>query len=270
MKTILIALLLLISVGAFAAEPPITVEAEGTSVMGDADTIKETYTRALNDAQRNALETATGIFIKTRSLVLNSQLAEDLIYTAVKGRIIKYDILSKGFAAGTDREYVVKIKAVVEPYHPERTGGFSVDLALSKSELKAGDIISISYKVTEDAYVYLFSIAADGSVTLLLPNSVQRNNFAEKGKTYVYPDKDSKIVLTAQLLPGFKGKFAEERVKIIASKRKDDLLTLGFQEGMFITYDASSTGMMNDLVRRLNRLDPSEWTDSTVTYKISN
>jgi hypothetical protein len=268
MKRLLFLILLFAAFAAHSAENTITVEADGVSVMGDSDTMNETAMRALNDARRNALETACGIFIKSRTLVQNSQLAEDLIYASVKGRILKYDIISQGFAHGSSSEYTVRIKAVVEPYQPEKTDGFAVDLAMSRSQVKQGEVVSISYRVTEDAYVYLFSIAADGSVTLLLPNSVQRNNFAQKGKTYVYPDNECRIVLTAQFLPGFKGKSAEEKIKIIATKKKDDLLTLGFQEGMFITYSASSTGMISDLVRRLNRLDPSDWADNTVTYTI--
>lgn len=37
---------------------------------------------------------------------------------------------------------------------------------------------------------------------------------------------------------------------------------------MFASYDASSTGMINDLVRRLNQLDPADWTESMAAYRI--
>jgi len=57
-------------------------------------------------------------------------------------------------------------------------------------------------------------------------------------------------------LPDFKGKIAEERIKIIATKKKEELIPLRFQEGMFKVYDSKSTGMISDLVKRLNQLDP--------------
>jgi hypothetical protein len=69
-------------------------------------------------------------------------------------------------------------------------------------------------------------------------------------------------------LPGFKGKVAQERIKIIATKKREELLPLGFQEGIFKVYDASSTGMISDLVKRLNQIEPSEWAEAQVLYRI--
>lgn len=268
MKKILVMLGLLFVFSAYCADVPVWVEAEGSSVMGDADTLKETALRAVNDAKRNALEDASGIFIKSLSMVSNSQLADDLVYASVRGKILKSQTISQGFDAENQRLYRVKLRVLIEPYHPEKQTIYTADLALSKTVINEGERITLSYKVNENSYVYLFSVAADGSVTLLLPNSLERSNYAEKGKVYLYPDKESKIVLTAQFLPGFKGREAVEKVKIIATKGRADLLSLGFQEGMFITYDAKSTGMISDLMRRLNQLDPSEWTENSVSYKI--
>ncbi|MEW6162678.1 MAG: hypothetical protein AB1606_05145 [Nitrospirota bacterium] len=69
-------------------------------------------------------------------------------------------------------------------------------------------------------------------------------------------------------LPDFKGKVAEERIKIIATKKKEELVPLGFQEGMFKVYDSKSTGMISDLVKRLNQLEPTDWAEATVVYRL--
>ena len=61
---------------------------------------------------------------------------------------------------------------------------------------------------------------------------------------------------------------AEERIKIIATKEKEDLIPLGFQEGMFKVYDARSTGLVSDLVRRLNAIDPADWAQAQAVYTI--
>ncbi|MDI6865973.1 DUF4384 domain-containing protein, partial [Thermodesulfovibrio yellowstonii] len=115
-------------------------------------------------------------------------------------------------------------------------------------------------------YVYIFSIAADGSVTLLLPNSIMKDNFIRGQEIYSFPSES--IKLRAMLLPDFNGNVAEESIKIIATKKKENLISLGFQEGMFQVYDAKSTGMISDLIRRLNQLEPDEWTEATVVYRI--
>ena len=69
-------------------------------------------------------------------------------------------------------------------------------------------------------------------------------------------------------LPDFKGKSAEERIKIIVTNKKEELISLGFQEGAFKVYDAKSTGMISDLVKKLNQLEPADWAEATVGYRI--
>ncbi|MGD9809427.1 MAG: DUF4384 domain-containing protein [Deferribacterales bacterium] len=267
MRIILIFALLLCFGTVYSAEN-IWVEAEGASIMGDADTYKETVSRAKNDALRNAVEDAVGVFIKSMSMVSNGQLADDLVYAGVRGHVVKSEVLAEGFDTEDKRLYRVRIKALIEPYMPDVSGRLSVDLVLDKEELRENDKISVSYKTSDNAYVYIFSIGADGSVTLIFPNSIDRNNYTEKGKVYTYPQNGSEITLFARFLPDFKGKSAKESVKIIATKEREDLLPLGFQEGLFLVYDARSTNMISDLIRRLNKLEPDTWTEATSAYTI--
>lgn len=67
----------------------------------------------------------------------------------------------------------------------------------------------------------------------------------------------------------FQGNIAEERIKLIATKEKEEILSLGFHEGMFKAYDSRSTGMISDLVKRLNRIDPDKWTETTAVYTLT-
>ncbi|MBA3071093.1 MAG: DUF4384 domain-containing protein, partial [Nitrospirae bacterium] len=111
-------------------------------------------------------------------------------------------------------------------------------------------------------------VAADGSVTLLMPNSMNQDNNIKADKAYEFPPSESKIKLQARFLPDYKKPFAEERIKIIATKSKEDIIPLGFQEGMFKVYDSKSTGMISELVKRLNQLEPADWAEATVAYRI--
>jgi hypothetical protein len=252
-----------------SADPPLWIEAEGQAALGDFDTPSEVKERALRDAQKNALETAVGVFIKSRTLVSNSQVAEDLVYASVRGRIEKSKILQEGWDEKDRAVYRVKIKALIEPVYPEKGGGLSVKLFLSKTELTAGEEVRIYYEPSRDCYIYLFSVASDGSVTLLFPNSRAPDNFAASNKVHEFPPAGSPIRLTAEFLPGSADATTEERIKLIATRRKEALIPLGFQEGMFKVYDAGSTGMISDLVRRLNQLEPSDWTEATAVYTLT-
>jgi len=252
----------------WAAEKPITVEADGGAYLGEIDTPKEVIARARMDAQNKAAEKATGVFIKSHTLVSNSQLAEDLIYASVRGKIRKAEILKEGWDKEDRNYYRVKLRALVEPIYPEKGEGIAIKLFLSKADLQEGDAVQVFYQANTDCYVYIFSVATDGSVTLLLPNSGQRDNYIQPGKTYEFPPAGSPVRLKAMLLPDYKGKIAEEKIKVIATKKREDIISLGFQEGMFKVYDASSTGMISDLVRRLNQMEPSAWADATAVYRI--
>ena len=249
-----------------AAEKPVWITAEGESIQGEMDTLKEVKDRARREAQNKAVEMAVGTFIKSHTLVSNSQVAEDLIYAAVRGKITKEEIISSDWDAKDRSLYKVKIKALVEPVYPEKGGGLSAKLHLSKTDLKEGEDVKIFYSVSQNAYVYIFSVAADGSVTLLLPNANSPDNFTRAGKAQQFPPQNSRIELKAMFLPNSKGASAEERIKIVATRNKEDLLPLGFKEGLFQVYDEKSTGMISDLVRRLNQIEPTDWTESTAVY----
>ncbi|MEW6674997.1 MAG: DUF4384 domain-containing protein [Nitrospirota bacterium] len=270
MKKLLLVFTLLFFVSlSYASEKPVWVEAEGEAYLSEMDTPKEVMERARRDAQNKAIEQAVGTFIKSHTLVSNSQLAEDLVYASVRGKIEKIEIIKEGWDEKDRNLYRVKLKALIKPVYPEKGEGISVKLSLSKTELKEGDEVKIFYQADSDCYVYIFSVAVDGSVTLLLPNSIIQDNSIKAGKAYSFPPDGNKIHLQAKFLPGYKKPVAEERIKIIVTKKKEDIIPLGFQEGMFKVYDSKSTGMISDLIKRLNQLEPSDWTEAVVVYNLS-
>ena len=267
-KILAICIFLVFPLVSLAAEKPLWIVADGESYQGEMDTPKEVKDRARRDAQSKAVEKAVGTFIKSHTLVSNYQLAEDLIYAAVRGKITKEEIITSDWDTKERNLYRIKIKALIEPVYPERGEGLSTKLSLSKTDLKEGEEVKIFYQVSKDSFVYLFSIAADGSVTLLLPNSNMQDNFTRAERAYQFPPIDSQIRLKAMFLPNFKETSAEEKIKIIATRQKEDLLSIGFKEGIFQIYDAKSTGMISDLVRRLNQIEPTDWTETTAVYHL--
>jgi hypothetical protein len=153
--------------------------------------------------------------------------------------------------------------------YPEKGEGLCLKAFLSKTDLKEGEEVRIFYEVSSDCYVYIFSVAADGSVTLLLPNSIHKENFMKADTVNQFPPSGSPIRLTAAFLPGYKENIADEQIKLIATREREELLSLGFNEGMLKVYDSRSTGMISDLVKRLNRIDPDKWTETTAVYTLT-
>ena len=264
---LLLITMIMLAASTFAAEIPLWVEATGEATGSDLDPPKEVMERARNDAKRKAVEEAVGTFVRAHTLVSNGQLAEDLIFARVKGRIEKVKIISENRDKNDPNLYIVRLRAQVKPIYPQEGEGIRIKLSLSKTLLKEGEEVKIYYQANTDCYVYIFSIAADNSVTLLFPNSRSRDNFIKSNSGQVFPPEGFPIQLKAMFLPGFEQRRADEKVKIIATRQKEIILQ-GFQEGMFQVYDARSTGLVGDLARKLNQLDPADWGEAMEVYSI--
>jgi hypothetical protein len=59
---------------------------------------------------------------------------------------------------------------------------------------------------------------------------------------------------------------ADEKIKIIVTREREELLSLGFREGIFQVYVDRSTGMIGDLVRRPT-MEPTDWAEATAAYR---
>ncbi len=139
-KIPLIFLLLAFPFVSFASDKPVPdkslqgevwVEAEGEAVMGEYDTKREIMERAKRDAQNKAV----GVFIRSHTLVSNSQLAEDLMYAAVRGKVEKVDVIKEGWDEKDRNLYRVKLKTLIKPVYPEKGEGISLKISLSKADI---------------------------------------------------------------------------------------------------------------------------------------
>lgn len=245
----------------------IWVESVGEAVGSDYDPPKEVLDRARADAKRRALEEAVGTFIRSHTLVSNAQLAEEFTFARVRGNIEQIRTINEERDRLNPNLYRVRLKVLVRPLYPKEDKSLRVRVDLEKSHFSPGEEIHIYYQVDSDCYIYIFSIAADNSVTLLLPNSLLPDNFVRANAGQVFPPKGSAIRLQAIPLPDFAAKVSQERIKVIAT-RVPEIILHGFKEGIFRVYDAKSTGLVGDLARKLNQIDPADWGEAVRTYTI--
>jgi Domain of unknown function (DUF4384) len=248
----------------YAAEQPLVLEVSGEASGSELESPAEVCQRARNQAQRAAIEQAVGTFVSSFTLVSNSQLADDLILTQVRGRLESAEVLQEERSLAGCR---VRLKAKVLPVYPDSGELIQINSSLSRSALKDGEELSISYQLSRDGYVYIFVVAADNSVTQLLPNREMTQNFARGGERFVFPPQFGSLKLNAHLLPAFKQSGADERVKLIVTRNPEPILERGFQEG-FAVYDAKSTALVSDLLKRLSQLAPADWGEVTMEYRI--
>src|SRR5262249_38897418 len=107
-----------------AIQPPelkdgIWVTAEGVVLLSDDTTIGEAKARARDEARRKAIEQAVGTFVKAQTVVYNTDVAEDLVQSLVRGVVVEERVLNEGASyLTTDSgsnilQYLTKIRAKV-------------------------------------------------------------------------------------------------------------------------------------------------------------
>lgn len=252
--------------GAGLTSEPVTVETVGEATGSDLESPREVCNRAKAEAHRSAIEQATGVFLRSHTVVSNGQLADDLIFTQVRGKIDRIELLKEERLAG-NHGCLVRIRALISPVYPDIKDSIRIKAALTRSQLREGDELAIQYQANRDSYVYLFVISADNAVTQLLPNSSMRENRLRAGEQQQFPGNGSGLRLKAALQKGSKKSGATERVKIIVTSRPEPILERGFQEG-FNVYGADETGLISDLLKRLGQIEPSDWGEATLEYRI--
>jgi len=251
-----------------AANAPVWIETIGEASGSEFDPPKEVIERARNEAKRKAVEEAVGSFVRSHALVVNSELAEEFTYARVRGRIDKVHILHEERDKIDPNLYRVRLKALVQPVYPQDGEGISIKLDISKSVLQEGEEVAILYQTSVDCYVHIFSIGADNSITLLFPNSLEKDNFVKGNSGRVFPPDSFPVKLRAYALSGMKDQRSQEKIKLIATRNKEILLERGFSEGLFKVFDARSTGLVGDLARKLNQIEPSDWGEAVAVYTI--
>ena len=111
-------------------------------------------------------------------------------------------------------------------------------------------------------------MADDGSVTLLLPNAFLRDNHLIGETAYEFPPPGSPLRLEAHLLAAHGGSMAKNGSSSLRQGKRRTLSPSVFGKVPVQVYDARSTGMISDLVKRLGRLDPADWSETSVAYRI--
>lgn len=254
---------------------PIWVVVEGVIPFGSDTTLGEAKSRSRDEARRKAIEQAVGVFVKGQTIVYNAQVADDLVQSLVRGIILEEQVIEEGvrqFETGPGPkalQYATRLKAKVKPVRMERRGNFTLKAELNKTVFSAGEEMQIRAVSTKDAYLHIFNVGQDDTVTVLLPNRFTQNNFVEAQKELAFPDEAQRVMgILLRVFPPAGARKALEKIKLIATTTKIDLIQGKIREGTFATYPGKDTALVTDLLKELSVLDESEWAEITVPYEV--
>jgi hypothetical protein len=274
LKVSFIFFLLFTLAGGVSASDGKVVTSTGVAAIANL-TSEEAQNQALKRARQNAIEEVCGVSVQAETLIQNNMLAADFIHSVSYGRIINEEILS--WDVDVTREpkkrppsvaYRVTIKARVKPEKGKPDPYYQVSVGLNKKVYHSGDEMIIRVKATKPSYISVLNFAADGSVILLYPNRLRKNNYIKALKQYQIPsetDRNDILKLQVYTLAGHRKD--SEFIKVIATRQPihllDGLLTHG-QYGVMDTVNLAAV----EIARMVSAIPLKDRAEQTVFYEI--
>ncbi len=124
-----------------------------------------------------------------------------------------------------------------------------------------GDPILIYVSVNRDAYVYLFSINAEGRIDPILPNPFERNNFLRAGETRRFPPEGASYRYTVT------GPEGEDLVLALASLRPLNLREiLDIERGQVRVQGVEALSRALSIV--VEPLPPKDWVTAVARFTV--
>ena len=202
-------------------------------------------------------------------------LAADFIHSVSYGRIIYEEILrwdadvtstSKG--RPPELAYQVTIKARVKPEKGKPDPYYQVSVGLNKKIYRSGDEMVIRVKATKPSYISVLNFAADGSVILLYPNRLRKNNFVKALKQVQIPsESDRRDVLKLQVSTLSGHRKDTEFIKVIATRQPIHLLDGLLATGQYGVLDTVNLAAV-EIARLISGIPLKDRAEQTVFYEI--
>ncbi|MFZ5519489.1 MAG: DUF4384 domain-containing protein [Candidatus Zhuqueibacterota bacterium] len=197
----------------------VKVTADGYSYLGEEDTMKQAKERAMKDAERNAIEQGTGVYLESYSKVNMNMLVKDEVKTLAAGYLMNKKVVIDRLESEPPR-YHVQIEAEVKcadmdkliaarkaEAQPQQTalsvefavvaerkladGSWGEVLVKDGGQLKSFDKFQVHLQPNDDCYLYLLFYDSQGKATLLFPSEIMgMNNFVRKRADVRAPGKN--------------------------------------------------------------------------------
>jgi uncharacterized protein with LGFP repeats len=155
---------------------------------------------------------------------------------------------------------------IVNPVQASLSVKVSVDRGGSNPVYNIGDSIRVNVNVSDDAYVYLFSVHADGQIDQILPNRLSGGSqFLRAGETRSFPPSGAQYQLNVD------GPSGQDKVLAVASKRQLDTSDIASFKGNQ-PFATSSIQGQDNLARALSivvtPVPSSDWITDVAYFQV--
>lgn len=171
-----------------------------------------------------------------------------------------------GAAAAQSNPQISPQSIIVNPVQPDLQVSVNVDRGGGNPVYNIGERIRISVSVNADAYVYLFSVHADGAIDLVLPNRLSGGNeLMRAGETRTFPPNGAGYALSVG------GPFGQDKVLAVASKTPLNLNQIASFQGNNQFAEVTIKGQDN-LARALSivvqPVPPTDWVTAVAFFQV--
>ena len=178
-------------------------------------------------------------------------------------------ILSVAFALVSNLAFAQPVASpqaiVVNPVPTELKVQVAVNKAGVNPLYTEGEKLVFSVSVNQDAYVYVFNVAADQSVNVLLPNGFARGNaLLRAGETRSFPGQGDPYTIDVA------APFGQEKLFALASKTPLDLSGVipQVQNNNFVVANVQgASGLARPLALIVTPLPVQSWTSAYVDFR---
>lgn len=134
-----------------------------------------------------------------------------------------------------------------------------------RTKYKVGESVKIEYEVEKDCYLTLIDIGTSGKAHVILPNSLQVDNFVRGGKVLLYPEGGWDVAAMIQ------GPAGTERIKAFATLDPVNLFDINLKDMSNLFHTMSEDNLadrVTKLRKKLDSMDGSRWTEALIEFKI--
>ena len=169
------------------------------------------------------------------------------------------------------QKIVISPEAIV--VNPNPAPNFNVDVSLDKGGSRPvyqlGENVRISVRVSQSAYVYLFSVKPDGEITQILPNRYDRegqNNRLNAGESRTFPPSNARYSFSIAPPRGL------SKVIAVASKQQLDTREIAqFKSGdNFASGSGGQDGFVHGFAIVVKPVPQQDWVTSTALYYVGD
>lgn len=236
--------------------------------------MKDAQILAKRQARREAIEKVCGIALQSETLVNNFVNAGDFIHAisygnVVQERNIEWKTETIPNQDTTQPPLVVlrlSMQVRVLPVDDAPDPGFKISANANRMVFQNGEEIYFKIQSTKDCYITVFNLAADDSVYVLFPNTLQSEHFLKADTLFEIPsavNRKNGYRFKVATLPGHMRN--AESITVIGTKDK-----VPFWDNVATDNVGTPRVAMTKLTRWLSEIPVSQRAEASFSYSVES